>query len=586
MRETITGIIRWMEDGKINFPLWLAAFSSIIAVRVLVENWLAGFRNRSGLFLFYEFAHTFLFFLVSYILFVALLKNFLKVELKKAANVLLWGFLIILTPPIADYIISGGRGYWSFYEFDSLAGLVKRFFTFYGETPEIGITYGVRIEVAAALFFIFLYSLVKLHKSEMQSTKSETIPEVQNLKLKRSWIFVIRIFNLFRISNFEFRILAKSLGIIIIAYFIFFILGTFPSYPAIAVEGFSAGFLSVSSVDIARMFLTPAKIFSREIPDIVNSLNIKMSLVYSLVLILLSVLSCWWLSPEKTKSFLKNARYPQLIYHGGLLIIGMGLAYVFAGAFFEITFFNVVGFLVLLAAVFCAWLASLVPNDIYDLESDRLTANKSRPLVREIFSPEEYKALGWVLFAASIFFSAIVSFKIALFLLAYQAIAWLYSSWPLRLKRLAFVSTFISALASLMVLFSGYILVAPDQGIRGLPFSLVALLVAGYTLSLPIKDFKDIEGDRKNGIFTVPVLFGEYWGKIAVGSGLFVSFMLSVVVFNEFRLFWWAALVGGTSYWIILSSGENNKVAYKRLPWWILGVLVVYGLILIKIVFL
>lgn len=540
MARLLHRVVSGIENSPITFRLWLAVFSGIIVLRLLVESWLTGFKNRSGLFLFYEFTHTFLFFLISYVLFAILINKFLKVEIKKAANVLLWGFLIIVTPPIIDFIISKGKGFWSFYKFDSLIGLAKRFFTFFGDKPEIGITYGVRIEVALAIVFLFVYSLVK----------SKNI--------------------------------IKSLSLSFFSYLIFFVLGTFPSYATILIKGFIRGFLDITDIDIVQMFLTPARIFSRDIPDMVSSLNIKMSLVYSLVIIGIILIGLFFYQKEKFLAFVKNARYPQLIYHGGLLIVGMGLAYIFTGAPVEITFFNVISLLVLLSSVFLAWLTSVISNDIYDLESDKLTPNKNRPLIKNIFSLEEYKTLGWILFSASILFSSIVNFKIALLLIVYQAIAWLYSCPPLRLKKFAFVSTFVSSIASLMILFSGFILISPEQNISGLPFSLIVLLVIGYTVALPIKDFKDIEGDKKNGIYTVPVLFGEYWGKIVVGAGLFLSFVLSVVIFNEFRLFWRALLCGAVSFWIVLSSGENKIVIYKRLPWWILGVVILYGLILIK----
>lgn len=568
MIKTFQKIINSIENSPISFRLWLAAFSGIIVLRLLVENWLENFRNRSGLFLFYEFTHTFLFFLISYILFAALVNKILKVEIKKAVNVLLWGFLIIVTPPIIDFIISKGRGFWSFYKFDSLAGLAKRFFTFFGDKPEIGITYGVRIEVALAIVFLFIYSLIKS------------------------------------------KDIIKSLSLSFFSYLIFFVLGTFPSYAAILLRGFSKGFINVGEIDAAQIFLTPAKIFSREIPDIISALNIKMSLVYSLILISLLVVGCLpellrrtsgqaslLFSRKKALSFFANARYPQLIYHGGLLIVGAGLAYIFTGAPVEINFFNVIGLLVLLSSVFFAWLASVVPNDIYDQESDRLTPNKNRPLIQGVFTPGEYKMVGWTLFIVSIFLAAVVNFKIALLLIVYQTIAWIYSCPPLRLKRFAFVSTFVSSIASLMILFSGYILISSEQNIKGIPFPLIALLVIGYTLALPIKDLKDIEGDKKNGVWTVPVLFGEYWGKAVVGGGLFLSFIASVAIFNEFRLFWWALICGAISFWIILSSGENKKtcpaanckfcfgVTYKRLPWWILGIVMIYGIILVKIIF-
>ncbi len=535
-------LIDSIENSPASFWLWLAAFTSIVTLRLLIENWLEHFRNRSGSFIFYEFTHTFLFFLISYILFAILINKALKVEIKKASNLLLWGFLIITTPPILDYIISGGKGYWSFYKFDSLIGLAKRFFTFFGDKPEIGITYGVRIEAALAVIFFFIYGYIKSKN-------------------------VIR-----------------SLFLSLISYFLLFILGTFPSYITIIFRGFTKGFTKVTDIDIAQMFLTPVKILSREIPDIISSLNIRMSIIYSLILAAIVLFSLFFCQKDKFIVFLKNARFPQLIYHNGLILAGIGLACIFTDITIEIDLLNIASILLLLISVTCAWLASVVINDIEDKSIDEIT-NINRPLVRGIISLNEYKIIGWMLFTASLLFSAIVNFKIVLFFVVYQAIAWIYSCWPLRLKRFAFISTFVSAIASLMILFSGFILVSPEQNIKSMPFYLIALLVVGCTLSLPVKDFKDIEGDRKNGVYTVPVLFGEYWGKIIVGAGIFVSFLLSVVIFNEFRLFWWALLCGAISFWIILSSEQNKNIVYKKLPWWILGIVTIYGIVLVKIIF-
>lgn len=543
MRKTAEKAVNFIENSKTGFWLWSSSFLCLIILRILIENWLENFQNRSATFLFYEFTHNFLFFIVSYLLFVFFITKILNISIEKFSNVLLWGFLIILTPPIIDHIISGGQGYWSFYEFDGIRGLVGRFFTFYGDTPEIGITYGVRVEVAMAVVFLFIYSLIKS------------------------------------------RDLLKGFAVAVFSYAIFFILGTFPSYIAIVIRGFGKGFLSIDDIDVAQMFLTPARIFSREIPDIVSSLNIKMSIVYSLVLILLSVIFCLLLSRKKTLSFFANARYPQILYHIGLALAGMALAAIYTDTGIEANFFNLASFLLVLSSIILAWLASLIPNDIEDMNADALTPNKNRPLVKNIFSLEEYKKIGWTMFALSLFFSAIINIKIALLLLVYHAIAWVYSCPPLKLKRIAFISTFVSSLALLMIFFSGYILISPDQSIRTVPTSVISLFIFGCVFILPIKDFKDITGDKKEGNYTVPVLLGEKWGKIVVGTGAFLAFILSVVVFNEPRLFWWAILSGAASYWIILSSGESDRIKYHRLPWWIMSIVLLYGIALVVVYF-
>jgi 4-hydroxybenzoate polyprenyltransferase len=581
MVNVLRRAIEKIENTPTSFPLWLSSFLVIITLRVLIENWFEGFKNRSGLFLFYEFAHTFLFFLIAYIFFIWILKKLLKIELKKISNILLWGYLIIIFPPIIDYLISRGQGYWSFYDFGGIKDLFVWFFTFFDKTPEIGITYGVRIEIVITLIFMFIYSLLKIIKKQETITNKISNSNIQNAK--------------YRLSDTKIYDVLGSSIVTLLAYIIIFILGTFPSWVTIATRGFVRGFLNITDIDTVQMFLAPVTIFSKNIPDITSSLNIKMSLVYVFFAFIIIIIGLYYNYQKKLVSFIKNARFPQLIYHTGLFIVGMGAGIIFTEGFAEFNFFNSVAFLVSLSAIVLSWLASVVVNDLEDKEIDKVTPNKNRPLIIGDFSEHEYKTIGIVLFLASLFFSAIVNFKIALFLFAYQALAWIYSVRPLRLKRFAFISTFVSALASLLIFFSGYILISPDQSLSGLPFPIILLLVFGYTFSLSIKDFKDIKGDQKEGVYTIPVLFGEEWGKIIVGSGIFLSFILSVLIFNEFRLFWWALIFGTISFWLVISSKKTCPVPnYKfwcgvkpaKLPWWILGTISLYGSVLVKIIFL
>lgn len=555
LTKLIEKIITGIEETPTGFLPWIVSFLCIIAIRILIESWINRFRNHSGLFIFYEFTHNFLFFSIAYLLFLILLKKTTKTSFSKISNALLWGYLIILTPPISDYVISKGKGFWSFYAFDGVFGLIKRFFTFFGDKPEIGVTYGVRIEVAFAVILLFAYGFVKLR------SKSST-----------------------RVC------LMKSAAIALLAYLIFFILGTFPSYFTIAIDGLTKGFIRVTDVDIAQMFLSPAFLFSREIPDIVSSLNIKMSLIYSLVLSLIIISGLFVYYKEKAAAFLKNIRPPQVVYHFGLTAIGVALGISLSNPsqnhFWRyINFFNAISFIVLLEAVLLSWLASVVVNDIYDKKIDA-TSNASRPLVKNVFSESEYGILGIALFSFSLLFAAIVSFKIMLILAAYQALAWTYSARPFRLKRFAFVSTLASAMASILIVFSGYILSSSEQNIADFPKGIIILLIFGFTFSLPIKDFKDIEGDRENGVRTIPVVFGEYWGKIIVGSGIFISFLLSVIVFNEPRLFWRAIIFGGLSFWLTVKMRIGGRINYRNIFWWIIGSVSLYGIILAKIIFL
>jgi len=285
---------------------------------------------------------------------------------------------------------------------------------------------------------------------------------------------------------------------------------------------------------------------------------------------------------EKNKFFavIKNLRYPQMAYHAGLFFLGIGLGFLNFRDSFGISIFSLVIMLNLVISVWLAWLASVVANDIYDLEIDRIS-NPDRPLPKEIFAVSEYTQFGIVCFLLSLLGGITVGFNFFALLLVYQIIAWFYSAPPFRLKKFPGVATFVSSLASLMVLFLGYIIMSSDQTIYALSWRIILLLVICYTIAIPIKDFKDIEGDKKYGIWTIPVIFGEKNARLIVAIAHFCSYILSVFFLNEMKLFFWAIVFGVINYAIVISK----KIDPRRIFWWVLVTVAIYLLIMIKIVF-
>lgn len=535
IKNIIRKSIDTLEAVPTGFALWLTSFASLIFARLMVEAWIGGFESKSSQFLFYEFTHTFFFFLLSFLIFWPLIAFFGKTTLGKASNVLLFGFLIILTPPILDFWIANGAHLWSFYKFDSLSGLWHRYLTFFGDRPDIGITYGVRIEVALTTILFGLYTYFKTAK------------------------------------------LLRTFAAALATYTILFILGTFPSWLTFIILGLHKSILTINGVDIARLFLSPPMIFAGTQTDFISALNIKMSLIYAPMTLFIATTYLHRYCSEKFFALLKNARIPQTIYHGGLLFVGIGLAVIFADAPVRINLFNLIALADLLIAVGLAWFASVVINDVFDQNIDTIT-NPSRPLQRHVFPLHEYKAIGMTFFLGSLVFAALVSFKIMFLILVYQALAWMYSAPPLRLKRFPLIATFFAALACVIILISGFVLVAPDGSIAKLPGSFIAFFLFALTLSLPLKDFKDIAGDKADKVFTIPVIFGERWGKMIIGSGIFLSYVLSIPLLHETRLLWPALVCGSLSFWILNASQADEKslLSYRKLPGWLLGVIVLY----------
>lgn len=539
MLSFLRRLIRTVEEEPFSLPLFCVAFLALILCRIGVETFLGSFAPQSLSFLFFEFTHTFLFFLIAFFCLIPVMRFAGAPSLPSAAHLLLFGFLIILAPPVIDTLIFQGSTFWSFYKFDSLQGLVVRFFTFFGDRPDIGITYGVRAEVAAVTIGVGVYAFLLCRRP------------------------------------------GRAFKAALLTYTILFLLGTFPSYLTILIQGFSKGFLAVNASDVAGLFLTPSELFSRQAPDVRSALNVKMSLWYATLLALFLPIFVYTTFRPLFWALFRNVRWPQIWYHGGLLFLGGLLAWHFTEPVFVVSHFHFLALFLLVGAVGCAWIASVIVNDCFDTRIDTYT-NRHRPLIVGSIDRSTFITLGWLFFLASILFSAVVSFSAALLITLYQAIAWIYSAPPFRLKRIPGIATLLASAAGVLILLIGFLLIAPDNTFSALPSSLLFFLFIAYAAALPLKDFKDIAGDKSDHVATFPVLLGAKNARLVFGSILFVLFLSSVFVLHIRAAFPVALLFGGASFFLLqMARKEHTWCRYDRLPLIMLSLITGYGLFLL-----
>jgi 4-hydroxybenzoate polyprenyltransferase len=559
LKTVFSKFLQKIEQYPLTLTVWLVSFSAIIAVRMLGENLLQDFSDKSAAFFVDSILAAWLFFAFSFLIVLIFLTFWLKIGIKKVANVLLWGFWLAVFPPIIDKLWCGQNFCWSFYAFDSIFGLFKRFFTFFGNNAAIGITYGVRVEVALAVVFVGIYAYI--------NQKS-----------------VIR------------AILAG-----VFSYCILFILGSFPSWLTYFYFLPEKSLFSVQGTDIAGIFLSPAVFFSISETDFVNALNVKMNLIYAFFLALTLIFFFWLffrVHPVKSDDkvggaaepqfnragkfwpVVKNIRWVQIMIHIGLIFTGAGLGAFYFQHNFQVGFFQFFAISNLALAAVFAWIASVFLNDEIDLDIDKMT-NKGRPLATGVLAIDDYRQLFWIFFAMSLVLAITVGVKFFLIILIYQAIGWIYSAWPFRLKRFPGVASLLSALSLTLLFSGGFMLLADGQSITRLPREVLWLLAVAFAVSLPIKDLKDIEGDKADGVFTVPVLLGETWARFAIGLGIFLSYALSVVWLNAKILFLPAMMLGAASFWIL----QNKKIAPRRVHVWVLGLLFLYVALIFWLMF-
>ncbi len=532
-------IVDKLLEKKISLLEWVAVFAFSIAIRMFVEFFVAINYSLDPLENLIEYLHNFFFFLLSFLSIWLILAWLIKENPEKLAFLLAWGSLLVIFPPVLDMLKTGGEVYWSFYSLGSFKELGLQLITFFGHLPAGIVYFGSKIMFAIAILSAFVLVLGKTGK----------------------WI--------------------KAILGAFLTYVIFFLMGTFPSWLTLLYKLIQGkNIFEVKSFETAQ-FLSPFyPIFGIKFRNFQYSLPYNLDLVYFPLLIVVIVIFFLIYNKNKFVAVLKNFRYPQTIYLSGLFFIGMGLGFLAYPENLNINLFSILATASLLISVWLAWKASVVVNDIYDFSIDSIS-NPSRPLQSKIFTIREYWQLGILFFLLSILGGLVVGTKFAVILLIFQIISWFYSAPPFRLKQFPLVATLVSALASILFLFLGFSLFSGENNLTGLSARIIFLLVFSYTLCLPIKDFKDISGDKKDNIWTVPVIFGEEKGRLIVGINFFISYIASVFLLNENRLFFWALIFGGASFWVI----NNKKIKPYRLLWWNLFLVLFYGLILVKTVF-
>lgn len=532
-----------IEAGRIfqleaSFTSFIFIFLGIISLRILIEKFIASKDMVLGDVLV-EFLHNFFFFSITFLLIWAILSLIISKNPIRLKSVMLWAFWVIILPPLLDIAKTGGQVYWSFYVLSDLRSLPRQFFTFFGDLPPGIVYFGTKIT--------FILAIISVGGFVYKETKKPV----------------------------------KAFLSAFLAYVIFFCMGSFPTLFSLIYTFFTGSqkILQIKAFNVAQLFGSGLAFFG------INN-NLKYAFAYNLdtiyFLILAGLLFAFFILIDKKKvwEIVKNSRIPQLVYHSGLLFIGMGLGIMAYPDNFKISIFSISGTLTLLVSVWLAWEASVVVNDIYDFEIDQIS-NADRPLEKNVFNLKEYKEIGIMFFVFSLIGGLVIGMKFAAILLMYQFLAWIYSAKPFRVKRIPGVATLSSSLASITVLFLGFTLLSGDKNLENLPWRVIFLLIIALTLSIPIKDLKDEKGDRKYGVWTIPAIFGEDKARLIIAISVFVSFLLSVFFLNETKLFWWALLFGLISFLTIL----DKKINPRKIFWWILGEVFLYGLILVRIVF-
>ena len=226
---------------------------------------------------------------------------------------------------------------------------------------------------------------------------------------------------------------------------------------------------------------------------------------------------------ELLKQCIKNSRPERALHYFLLIALGLFTAIGLEHGQPFANWIDVLAFCLLLTAYFFAWLFAISVNDVVDIDIDRIS-NKNRPLVTEKISKKEMQGVGTFFLIWSLVGAYLIGpwafFSIIMFTAAY----YIYSAPPLRLKRVPLVGTFLISLACLSAVTAGFYFASGIQLASAFPARLILIVLLGFTLAANIKDIKDVDGDRAEGIATIPTIFKGHTGKAIVGAMLAIAF--------------------------------------------------------------
>lgn len=480
-------LIQNIEDTPLSVMLWCLSFASIAILRGTLESFSSNGRDLYPLLAI--FIHPPLFYLSLLLSLVILLHAITKTPVIKLLRLAIVGFALILLPPLIDFVLSGGRGdFQMHYMFHPLPELVQKYFTLFGSNFTSGATYGIRTEFAIAIIFFVIYIFIKTH----------------------SW-------------------LKTGVGILAL-YTLVFVYGATPAIVGM-LSYFPRNPWGVTSIEILRKFLVARDIIGIHFGlDKVQSLfSVEMSLIFiPLVALQLGILFYLW-DRRKFLALFFSLRYLRLIFHFVVLGAGFLIGSHIFGTSFAFQLYPVLAVIALSLIVLGIWTFSLTINDLNDIPIDTIT-NTNRLLVRKVFTEKEFQDLGLVAFILAVVFSVALGYQFFVLTIFSLLLSFVYSSPPYRLKRFPFIATGIMSLGATAIALMGYLLFSRSGSLYEFPITYCALLIIVITLVLNVKDTKDIQGDKPNGIYTIPTIFGDRNGKIIIALLFTISYFLFPLV--------------------------------------------------------
>ncbi|NYZ75347.1 UbiA prenyltransferase family protein [Candidatus Micrarchaeota archaeon] len=280
------------------------------------------------------------------------------------------------------------------------------------------------------------------------------------------------------------------------------------------------------------------------------------------LLSLLSTVVGAFLFEERKKLFavLRNVRVLNSLHYALATVAGMFIALKIGPGFVPaLTAKILITCAAALAAVFFSFQSHVWLNDLSDKEGDAFKKRK-RPLF-DGFSEKEAVFVAAAFAVLAFLFAFCANEKILVLVLAGNALAFLYSFGP-RFKRVPILSSLVISLLTLLAMLAGFWAVRSFSSFDKFPLEIALTVVVAFTLSAGIRDLKDVQGDRKMKVYSLPVLLGERGGRIVTAVMVFAAFLCVPLLMALPALWPFALVLGAAALFFTLSRDDPEPWVY------------------------
>lgn len=514
-------LIATVESTATTLEGTLAAIGGIVFIRYLLEG--LSSRSTTG-FLASDastLVHYSLFYVAIFLGTASIFSIVSKTHIEKTSKIALFGLLAVWIAPTIDLIFFGG--YPMGYLFIGPHELFTYFLSYFGPLSSSGITPGMRIELTLVFIGAGVYAYIKTHS------------------LVRALLAMVCLYT--------FVFISVALPSVLLAI---------PTLLSIGVPSLQT-LLNTSLLPIT--LLHPGEALSA----IVLQERLFNAFISQVLLIGLPFLTIVWFylwNPQGLRAFVGNIRITRLI--GYLLLVLFGALIAPTPALWKITLVDSYTFITAGIAIVAAWVFAVATNDLVDEEIDAVS-NVSRPLIQGTLSRETMRAIaivaGLYILCAGI---ALGSYSL-FFLLTYTAAYYIYSTPPLRLKRVPGLASLLVSFACLSAILFGYYVVSVNRVITDFPLSLALLVLIFFTIAVNFKDLKDIEGDRQAGIITIATLLGQKRARFVLGAMLTGALTLTALFLplsSENPLLAWSGVAACAVVWAGMVRGFGERFLF------------------------